>query len=371
MKILDVYILKNFIQNFLFGLLSFLALFILVDVFENLDRFVDADLNLLKISEYYLFFIPEILKLITPVGMLLASLFTIGRFINFSEITAMQSSGMSLYRYTLPIFIFACFIALFSIYFNGWIVPESNKSKFEFERNYLGKNIISYSFTNLYYQEGADKLVSIQLYSDLDKSASNVMINLFSKDNLNQMISRYDIENMKWNSEKNSWDLNRVHVRHFPADSIETIQYAFIENINIDEIKEISGITTSPDLIRKKQLKPDEMNLTEHKEFIDNLKFTGLDAARTEVDYYSRISFSFACVVTVLFGVSLSNSRRKGGAAMQFGIAILISFIYLGFVKISQVFGYNGDLNPVFTAWLANIIFLLISILNFYKIQKT
>lgn len=355
----------------MFGLLSFLALFILVDVFENLDRFVDADLNLFKISEYYLFFIPEILKLITPVGMLLASLFTVGRFINFSEITAMQSSGMSLYRYTLPIFIFASFIALFSIYFNGWVVPESNKNKFEFERTHLGKNIISYSFSNLYYQEGKDKLVSIQQYTDLNKSANNIIINTFNQDNLNQMLSRYDIENMIWNEDKNSWDLNGVHIRHFPADSTESVEYTYIESINIDDIDEISGITTSPDLIRKKQLKPDEMDLSEHREFIENLKLTGLDAARTEVDYYSRISFSFASVVTVLFGVSLSNNRRKGGAAMQFGIAILISFIYLGFVKISQVFGYNGDLNPVFTAWLANIIFLMISVVNFYKIQKT
>ncbi|MBI3005742.1 MAG: hypothetical protein HYY49_10065 [Ignavibacteriales bacterium] len=39
-------------------------------------------------------------------------------------------------------------------------------------------------------------------------------------------------------------------------------------------------------------------------------------------------------------------------------------------MKTSQVFGYNGDLNPLFTAWLANLIFLVVGILNLVRVQK-
>jgi lipopolysaccharide export LptBFGC system permease protein LptF len=39
-------------------------------------------------------------------------------------------------------------------------------------------------------------------------------------------------------------------------------------------------------------------------------------------------------------------------------------------MKTSQVFGYNGDLNPLLTAWLANIIFLALALVNVLRVQK-
>lgn len=73
MKILDKYILRNFVINFLFGILCFVIIFIAVDLIENLDKFIDKNVPTDIIIRYYIYFIPEILKLITPMGMLLAS----------------------------------------------------------------------------------------------------------------------------------------------------------------------------------------------------------------------------------------------------------------------------------------------------------
>ncbi|MCE1166130.1 MAG: LptF/LptG family permease, partial [Bacteroidetes bacterium] len=120
----------------------------------------------------------------------------------------------------------------------------------------------------------------------------------------------------------------------------------------------------------KKQLKPEELVLSEFKEFIDNLEASGQDVSKEKVDYYSIISFPFANIITIIFGVSISSNRRKGGAALHFGVSLIVSFIYLGFVKISQVFGYNGDLNPIITAWLANILFFTVSAVNFYRLNN-
>jgi lipopolysaccharide export system permease protein len=88
----------------------------------------------------------------------------------------------------------------------------------------------------------------------------------------------------------------------------------------------------------------------------------------------SGVSFQ-ACVplrkyYLILFGVPFAASRPRTGAALGFGIATAVTFIYLGFMKASQVFGYNGDLNPLFTAWLANIIFLAAGIANLFRVQK-
>jgi len=318
--------------------------------------------------QYYLYFVPEIIKLITPVSMLLASLFTISRFINFAEFTAMKSAGISIYRYLMPVLVFGIFVTVLSIYFNGWVVPLTNTKKITIERNYLKRNQIRNQIQNLHFQDRKNRIISIGNYDQNTLSCQNTTISVFNPDTLTKLIYRVDSRIMKWDSIKKDWNLMDVYRRRFSGLDKESIEYNISTHSSyIDEIKNLS---LTPEIIVKKQVKPEELNLTEFREFINQIRESGLDTAKNEVDYYSIISFPFANLVTIIFGVSISSNRRKGGAALQFGISIMVSFIYLGFVKISQTFGYNGDINPILTAWLANIIFFAVSIINFYRLHR-
>lgn len=368
MKKMDLYIIRHFIQNFLFGLFCFVIIFILVDLFENLDKFIDKKLNLGLVALYYLYFIPDILKLITPVAVLLSSLFTVSRFINYSELTAMRSAGISIYRYLLPIMVFGIILTSFSIYFNGWIVPNTNRLKFNFERNYLGKNSIANTIQNLNFQDKKNRFININTYDKTTLKCNNISIQIFSADTIVNMRYRYDIDNMTWDTIKSEWLADKIYYRSFNNSSNEYMEV--YTNKYLTDIPNLDKFNINPSQIEKKQLKPEELVLSDFKSFIENLEASGQDVSRAKVDYYSIISFPFAIIVTIIFGVSISSNRRKAGAALHFGISIIVSFLYLGFVKISHVFGYNGDLNPIITAWLANILFLLISLFNFYRLNR-
>lgn len=365
MKILDLYILKQFIRNFLFGLLCFVVIFILVDLFENLDKFIDKNLSYGYIVQYYQYFIPEILRLITPVGMLLATLFTMSRFTNYSEMTAINSSGISLYRFAAPIMIFSIFITIFSIYFNGWLVPQSNSLKFNFERKYLDKNKIEGAIPNLHIQDSENHIITMTLYNEFDKSGTNASVQIFDKNDLQKLDYRYDAKIMKWDSIKNEWKLIGVSKREFDSAYNETFTYS--DTLFISSASEIGKIYLSPSQITAKQLKPEELKLSDLETFITTMEESGQNVSKAKVDYYSKISFPFANIVVILFGISISTNKRKGSTALQFGIAILIAFVYLGFVKVSQTFGYNGEINPVLTAWMANIIFFVLAIVNLVR----
>lgn len=337
-----------------------MLIFILVDLFENLDKFIDNNLNIEAILKYYIYFIPEILKLITPVAMLLATLFTISRFNTYSEMTAINSSGISLLRISVPLLIFGLLITLFSIYFNGWIVPKSNSLKLNFERTYLKKNIIPGTVQNLHIQDSDSRILVIGSYNESDKSGVNVSYQIFDKSDPSMLLSRYDIKKMIWDSIKSDWRLMNIIKREFDTSNTEELNT--MDTLFASEIPEIQKIYITPSQIIRKQMKPDEIMLPDLKEFIDTMEESGQTVVRAKVDYYSKISFPFANIITILFGISYNSHKRKGSAALQFGISILITFIYLGFIKISQTFGYNGDFNPLLTAWLANIVFFLISL---------
>ena len=63
MKIIDKYLIKQFLQTIVFGLLAFTMIFVVIDAMENLDDFIDQNVPALTILHYYLVFSPEIIKL--------------------------------------------------------------------------------------------------------------------------------------------------------------------------------------------------------------------------------------------------------------------------------------------------------------------
>ena len=135
LKKIDIYIITHFIKNLLFAFLCFIVIFILVDLFENLDKFIDSKSGINTVLIYYFYFIPEIIRLISPISMLLATLFTAGRMVNYNEIIAIKNAGISLSRFILPFIYIGIIVTGFSVYFNNWLVPEANKQKFFIEKN--------------------------------------------------------------------------------------------------------------------------------------------------------------------------------------------------------------------------------------------
>ncbi|MCC6396790.1 MAG: LptF/LptG family permease [Bacteroidetes bacterium] len=361
MKQIDRYIIRQFLTTAIFSLAAVLVVFIVIDVFEKLDDFIDKQAGPDIIVLYYLYFMPEIIKLIIPVAMLLASLFVTARLSAQGEWTAFKSSGISLYRLLAPYLFVAILVSAISVYFNGWIVPAANKKKFTIERVYLHKDIVNASGANIYVQDSPTRILSLGYFDDTRNIASRVSIQDFSIMDPTTMVERVDAVTMVWDSASHQWMLNNGTRRWFANGR---------ERIDEFAVQPAGTLHFNPEDLRKKQQKPDEMSYYDLKEFIGNQQRAGQDVARWQVDFYSKISFPFASVIVVLFGVPFSSIRRRGGVSVQLGVSLLICFVYLIFMKVSQVFGYNGDVNPLLTAWSANILFLAAAVVVMLKVPK-
>lgn len=382
MKILDRYIVNQFLQTAGFGLAAFTVIFVVVDMMENLDDFIDRQVPFTIVVQYYVYFMPEIIKLMIPVAVLLSSLFTTGRLSNFNEIPAMKASGVSLYRFMLPMLTVALLISVTSVYFNGWIVPYANQKKFTIARVHLNKYLESFGRHNIFVQDSPTRIVSIG-YFDVDvNTAHRVTIQDYSVEDQTQMVTRYDAKEMVWDSASRVWRLVDCTTRTFEgnwktSDSLGSNhrivdpagQIIEFEQIAQFDTLTIVGLHFIPSEIKKKQERPDEMSYYDLRSFIENQKRAGHQVARWQVDFYSKISFPFASFIVVLFGVPFSSMKRRSGLAIEFGISLGICFVYLAFMKISHTFGYNGDLDPLVTAWFANVIFLLAGLINLWRVR--
>jgi len=360
MKILDKYLVKQFLQTVIFGLLAFTVLFVIIDLMENMDDFIDQNVAANIIVEYYFVFVPEIFRLMIPVAVLLACLFTVGKLSNQNELTALKASGLSLYRFMIPFLAAGFVISILAAGFGGYIVPAANKHKVNIEQNYMKKGLVALG-GNIIFQDSKTRIVNILSYSTFSGQANRVSIQEFDPNNSTKMINRVDANSMKYDSVNNKWILTGGTKRYFTdnGEKAETFAEMTLSNLNFQ-----------PHDVLEKQQKPEELTFDELSELADERLRSGNDPTSIEIEYHSRYAFAFASLVVVFFGLPISANKRKGGLAVQFGISLLVTFLYLVFMKVSQAFGKNGVMDPIITAWFANFIFLLVGIINLLKVQK-
>ncbi len=359
-KKLDKYLIKQFLTTFIFALFAFILIFVIIDLMEHLDDFIDHQATIKIVLYYYFVFVPEIVRLMIPVAVLLASLFVTGKLSTHNEITAIKSSGISLYRYLAPFLLTAFAISIVAVYFGGYAVPEANKKKLYIEQKYLGKRLNA-SGVNIFFQDSPNRIVSIGYYDVNTGIANNVGIQEFNPKNLTILTKRIDAVRMQYDSTKKKWILTNGVERIFRGDSIKYSPFGRLE---------LTNLNFKPAEILKKQNTPEELTLTELKAYAADRIRTGNDPTRIEIEFHSRIAFAFAGLIVVLLGVPLSINRRTGSLAIQFGISLVVTFLYLVFMKIFQAMGKNGIFNPILTAWSANIIFLIAAAVNLVRERK-
>lgn len=359
-KIIDRYLIRQFVATIFFGLIAFTLIFVVIDLMENLDDFIDQNVSAPIVFHYYLVFSPEIIKLMTPVAVLFSALFIAGKASNLSELTAIKAGGVSMYRFMAPFLIVSFLISMFSIYFAGYVVPMANRTKVNIEMKYL-KRGFNYSGSNIFFQDSKNRIVSIAYFDYYNDQANRVSIETFDKNNPTHMISRIDAVNMDYDSTDNIWIAKHGIKRIFTFDSQKADPFS--------EMK-IKNLNFKPAELAVKQQKPEEMSLSELGSFIDVQKKAGNDTTALMIEYNSRFAFPMASIIVVLFGLPIATSKRRSGVAANVGINILLTFIYLVFMKISQAFGKNGALNPLLTAWMANIIFLTAALINLPRVKQ-
>ena len=131
MTILDRYIIKKFMAILFYASLAFVVIFVVVDLIENLNKFLSNKADPWLSVIYYLYYIPYIIVLTLPVNMLLSSLFSLGSMTHHNELTASLTAGISLYRIVMPILAVAFLISIGAGIFGETIVPETNQRRWD------------------------------------------------------------------------------------------------------------------------------------------------------------------------------------------------------------------------------------------------
>ncbi len=357
---LDRYLLRTFLSSALFALVTFVLIFIVVNMLEQLDDFIDKGLTGAQVALYYIYFIPDITRLLIPVALLLASLYAIGRLAQLNELTAMKASGVSLYRLLRPLLIAAVVISAADVYFDAWVVPRANRLKFSFERQTLNRQVIAGIQDNLVFRDSPTTFIDIVTYESGRSKAHTVTIARFDTNDATHMVERIDAAMMEFDSTRRVWVLTKGMRRVFRQGGDSARGF---------EKLDLATLRATPSDLRSRQTRTDEMNFVELGDFLERERRTGRNISTAEVAYYDKLAFPFASFIVVLFGAALASERRRSGLAVQVGIALGVAFTYLALSRIVQTIGAETNMHPAIIAWFTNILFLIAGIINVLRVR--
>ncbi|WP_420386772.1 LptF/LptG family permease [Roseivirga sp.] len=126
MKKIDKLVFGSFIGPFLLTLIVVDFILLLVTLLKYFDQIMGKGLSVGVFAELITYFSISSSPDAFPLAVLLSSIMTFGNLGEHSELTAVKSSGISLIRALLPIFIFVMLLTGFTYYSNTELVPKTN-----------------------------------------------------------------------------------------------------------------------------------------------------------------------------------------------------------------------------------------------------
>lgn len=363
--LLDVYITREFLKSFFFSSISFTVVFLIVDVFERLHRFLDGGVPLSTVLQYYIYKLPWIIGLVIPMGLLLACVFSLGNLGKNRELTVMKAAGISLYRILISPLLIGLLMSFVVMLISEMLVPFTNARMYyiynvEIKHRQPPSAIVR---QNIFYRGEFERMYYIKTFNPKRERMQDVLLSYPVSDSV---YARIDADIVEW--ENDAWRFQRGVVRTFNQRTEEETAYPF-------SVATFDFLTEVPEDFTKKSDRPEEMNYFELREFIQKLRRSGEDVREYLVDLYLKISFPFASFIIVLFGAPLSANVRKSGGALGFGLSLLFAFIYIGFVETGRAIGHKGivfgiEISPIVAAWMGNIVFGIAGLILLLRARK-
>jgi len=350
MRLLDRYVLVEFVKLLLLSLFAFVIIFAIVDLFEKIQDFMDGHASALVVARYYAYKIPWVTVQVLPVALLMATFLTLGQMSKFNELTAMVTSGLSTGRIIVPLFGVGLICVAAAFVLNEMVVPDATVRReqiIETEvRHRLATKPTEYSNLSVLGHDG--RIYTAKLYLVPEQRLQDVTIIEFRNDVLDR---RIDARLGRWDG--HGWILEDGVERSF--DKGKETARAFAS-------RRLEGASEKPESFEKDPEDPDEMAYSDLADYVHRLEHGGLRAEKYQVQLHQKFAFPWINLIVVVMGAALAARMRNPNAALGFGISVSTAFFYVGLMRAGQALGQSGSMPPIAAAWFANALLGLLAL---------
>ncbi len=357
-KKLDFYITKELLPPLCIGVFSFLLLFhagILSTGYKDFQDHPDATK---AVFLYLCYKTPGFLNLIIPIGMAFGSSLSISRLARESEIVAIKSAGVPLFRIIFSTLVVGIILAIINFLLVETFTVHAEKKATEI------KNEAVYGPKNIGFKKNLTLFLKndyVASFREATRKKNNkvflldpILIKRSSQDTMEIYQGEYGVY------DQGEWMIHQpIYRKLFHGELInhkKLPKFTFQHDVNI------ANLFAPPS--------PSEQTISELRKSIKEGREQKQDVTDLEIAYHVKFSIPAASIVFAFTGSVFSILASRFGGFMGLLVSIFMVMCYFNIhVAATSIIGKHGWLSPFFAAWISNIIFALAGYLGVKKAE--
>lgn len=381
--LLDKYVFGEAFGQFALGFSGFLAFLLINKLFLEAANILNPQMPGMVIVRIVLLEAPNYCTWALPVGVLFATLMSMGRMAKDNELTAMFTNGISLYRLFLPYLILSV-IAVSSSYIaqERLVPPAAGEQQRLLDANpiivqaesggqhpFIAK-LDNGDFVSATFFDKEHGILNNVVYDDWGNNALKELHAGAAGQHENEDTAAQAIDAaaggtafiVSGRARSNGENLVLGEGTRMPVFSYRGPDGKLLYSSHDDEISKtvFLGLDLKEQFTQMKT--PQELSQTELAEQSRIKRQRGGNPAIEDTDFHFRFSGPFASLAFALVAMPLSLRAPRDERLLGLILSFVLVLVYYTVFFISKQLGYNEYLPPWLAAWMMNIVFTAISL---------
>ncbi|MBI5241144.1 MAG: LptF/LptG family permease [Elusimicrobia bacterium] len=344
MSIFSWYMVKRFIKPFLFGLGLFAVLIFLGDFFDKMHQIMKSQAPLWIIIQYLWLDVPYWAVRTIPMATLLGTLVAITGFIQSGEWLASQSCGFRARTFWLPLL--GCSLAVAALCFvaQETVLPACYHRARQLWQERIRPEWEWDVFDGVALVVGPQRFISAKAMLIKDGRMERPVLEDVGPDGVARQL---DALSARWDPAFKRWVF---------LDGVERV----FDNGRMSEAsfsRKVSDLDLSPQVLLPRTVDPDEMSLRELIPYYRRMRRMGVPVTALRVAAHAKLAYPFTNVILCALGIPIALRLRRSPKAVNFCVAMALSFLFLWVMELGKALGASGRLPPMPSAWIPNLVF--------------
>jgi LPS export ABC transporter permease LptF/LPS export ABC transporter permease LptG len=351
--LLDLYVAGVYLRVLALAVAGMAGLFYISTFIDLSDKLFKGTATIWMLLEYFWWATPQFLYYIVAIAVLLAALVTIGILTKNSELIVMRACGVSLYRTAVPLL--ACALVASAVLFalEDRVMAGANRRADALRHVIRGGSPQTFDVLNRKWLVGRDGTVYHYQFYDprrqelnglsvfrVDAGSGSVIRRAYAR------VATYDPALA--GAGQPAWTADAGWIRDFTRDG-DVARFQPFEKLRFPFEPAEYFVTEAPE--------PRRMNFAQLRKYVDELRGSGYDVRKYQVDLQRKLAFPFVTLIMTLIAVPFAVTTGRRGAMYGIGIGIVIALVYWTLISVFAAFGAGGLMSPTLAAWAPNLLF--------------
>ncbi len=352
-RLLDLYVAREYGRTLLLCVMALLGIFYIATFIDVADKMFRGEATSALVLRFFYFQTPQFVYYVVPIAVLVSTLVTIGVMTKNSELLVMRACGISLYRTSAPLVVFALAASAGLYLLQEQVLAESNREADRLDRIIRSRSPRTSSLDRRWIVGRGGEMYHYDLFDTRASRFTRLWIYRVDDASWRLEAMDYASDAAPSQTSESGWSARAGWTREFAPAGARAVEHA----VQYAAFSARELPIEPPDYFKNESPEADQMSYGQLKAYVARLSASGADVVPHMVALQRKIAFPFVTVIMTLLAIPFAVTTGRRGALDGIGVGIVLAIVYWTTFILFTAIGSGGLLPPLLAAWASNILF--------------